>query len=1339
MIKKLLFLGIIIFLFSHIATAQKIYRPPLDPAQELPAWVSLLYAEDPNVAEVDRAYLAYYQAHPFKKTTYTQFYKKWRRAVNDYINEDGFVRHPSLAEKKRLEEEYAAKIALGREQRSGLSTEWECLGPYEMINDAVDGTQVPVSWQVNIYSIDQSVSNPDILFAGTEGGEVYKTTDKGLHWSPVSRSLDLGAVLAIAIDPSDPETVFAGDGSRVYKTSDGGNTWTMVFEFSGFEVNDIAVAPNNSNIVLLAGFKGLRRSVDGGNTWTSLYAQACYDLEYKPGDANTVYLLKNNPVAKICEFLKSTDGGTTFTVQGDGWYNSSDPAREDGGARLAVTPADPNRIYAILIGQSKPGDQGYIGLFASEDAGESWTLPNGPVGGPYSNSHPNMAVIDPFTNDESYHQGFYNLSIMASHVDADQVIAGFLSTWKSVNGGVNFTRIGGYGGSLPWMHPDVQEVRTLGNDTWVCTDGGINYSTNFFINHESRKYGITGSDYWGFGQGWNEDVIVGGRYHNGNSAWYQTYESGVHLRLGGAEAPTGYVNPSNGRKTFYSDISGKLLSPLQNTPTTNFFVGKFPNEAYYPVESSEVVYDPRCYNHFYLGNENKFWKTEDNGTSFTLIKAFGTNIEARVTHIEIARSNPAVMYVFQRNASTWNDGFLWKTTDGGLTWSPVSMPAGSKRRIALAVSPEDENMLVLGYADGANGQKVYRTTDGGLTWENWTSSLLDNEAVHTLLFTGGANGAVYLGTSRTVYYRNNDSEDWELYNEGLPYSIYCNILNPFYRDGKLRLGAYSKAFWQVDLKDEFTPVCQPMADKLTSYCPRDSFYFDDYSILKHAGASWLWNFPTGSPATANIRNPVVQFSGTGEHTATLTVTDINGNSHSKSIVLTVLNECTADTIPGFAISLENDGDAAVATDVNGPVLLPATFSAWVRPTGIQVDNAGIVMGKSIAGANYGISVGQNNELTYYWPGGTSGFLSDMYLPVNEWSHVALVVETDTITIYLNGTGVKQVSFPLGIQLNNLHIGRFVDNNERNWKGKIDEVAIWKRALSREEIRDLLHLAKNPEADPDLVAYWQFNRPTGIETDRAGIRHLSLQGGAVRVNSGVPIGGGISHRMTINNGGEKIFGPTGLTMYFSNTGNFPNGEVVVTRINLQPDVAPEPEHPNSRSYWAVNNYGQNSLGAVTDIRLEGLGDIPAGTDQNDISLYLRGWNEDGPLWGEWTSAEELTTGADGSASFGDIEFLGQLIVVNKGLGVAAQQPGQTEYLPQPVLLYPNPVPANGNIFIKTNLAEPVQLKIWNAQGSSVYSGLVQDGDKVNTKGWVAGAYFYEVVTANKRWTGVMSCE
>lgn len=918
MFKQLLTLSLGLLLailwFATPLNAQKIYKPYISHREVLPEWVSLMYAPNPNVWAVDNARLDYYRTHPFQKTAHTQYYKRWRRAVAPYIDGQGYVQMPTIGERSVANLEYAerrraASTPNANGQRQLLSGIWECIGPFETFQAMQnDGTQRPWSDQANIYSLDQSLSNTDVLFCGTETGMIFKTTDKGLHWASVSHNLALGGVTAVKIHPTNPNIVLAGDNSHLIQSTDGGLNWTTLL--NNVEVNDIGIQPSNPQVILVATQQGLYRSSNGGSNFTNLYAQKTYDIEFKPNDATVVYMVKNNPAQNRCEFFKSTDSGASFTLQSSGWFNGTDPNRDDAGARLTVTPADPNRIYAILIGQAKDGDNGFIGVYRSNDAGNTWTLPNSPAGGPYNAAtHPCLTTFNPDGAD-SYHQGYYNLAIGASHNNADILYLGCLNSWRSTDGGATFEWLGGYGGTRN-IHPDVQDIKIYGNDIWISTDGGIDYSSDEMSTNLPFNNGIYASDYWGFGSGWNNDVLAGGRYHNGNAAFYETYPAGKFIALGGGEASTGYVNPGENRRVYHSDIGGTEIGETFTSPLDWFGVGLFPNEAYYPAESSEMEFSPLCYNHWYVGKDNNLWRTTDGGSNFDLLYTFGTSANSQVKQIEVSRSNPNVLYAFQQPASG-SVGKLWRSSDGGTTWTQTTLPTGNSRVCTISLSPLDENLLWIGFTYGGNGSKVFKTSDGGTTWSNITTALLNGENIHALMHQGGTDGGVYAGTQHAVYYRNNALSDWVLYADGLPTVISTDILRPFYKNNKIRTASYGKGIWQCDLYEPSTPIAQPMANKLISYCPSDSIQFEDYSMLDHTNATWAWQFEGGNPATSNLRNPLVNYPNAGTFDVTLTVTNDNG-SYTK----TVLDMITIAPNPGNPLPInENFEGTLVLTPVN---------------------------------------------------------------------------------------------------------------------------------------------------------------------------------------------------------------------------------------------------------------------------------------------------------------------------------------------------------------------------------------------------------------------------------------
>ena len=866
-----------LLLFSTAAVAQQMQKPSTTTIAELPQWAQLMYSENPNVYRVSQAYQDYYRTHNFEKNYHTQYYKRWMRQNQYFTDELGLITTPNQVQLQNEDALYFKK------QNTIKSSNWSIVGPITTYQEGL----AQGSGQTNVYSFDQCTAQTNVCYCGTEPGEVYKSTNGGLNWTLMSKTIDFGSgVTAIEVHPLDPNMVIAGGNKGLFLSNDGGLTWTNTLPSSGLNVNEIYILPSNPNLVLAATDKGLYRSTDAAQNWTQLFTQKTYDIKQKPGSSQTLYLLKNNPSLIKCEFFVSTDAGLSWTLQDAGWYNSTDPARIDGGGRLAVSDADPEVIYAYLIGDSKPNDFGYIGVYRSNDSGQSWVLPNGPVGGPYSPAHPNLAMGSPTWN---YHQGFYNCAIVANPNNANELLIGGLNLYRSSDGAGSFAAVSGYVGGPLSLHVDNQDFRVIGNHTWVTTDGGIYHSTDFVTTQpDFYMSGVHGSDYWGFDNGWNEDVLVGGLYHNGNLAYHENYGAGNFLELGGGEAPTGYVNPGDNKLTYYSDVDGKRIPSTLDGVIQNASFGIDPNESYWAAESTELVFHPNCYSIAYTGKDHQLYRTNDKGASFELIQTFGSNPNARINYIEIATDNPQVIYLNQKAASG-GTGKLWKTTDAGLTWSQLSIPSGNSSRMLLALNPTNAQELWLAYPSGANGFKVYKTTNGGGSWTNLTTSLLNNESVQALVHIAGTDGGIYVATNKAVYYRNNQT-DFTIENNGLPLFTNGNILKPFYRDQKIRLATYGKGIYESNLVENPSEVIARITvDKLsqTAVCAIDSFYFDDYSFLSHQGASWQWTFPTGSPSSSTLRNPAVYFQNPGQHLAILQVTDGNGQTDTDSLYVTL--------------------------------------------------------------------------------------------------------------------------------------------------------------------------------------------------------------------------------------------------------------------------------------------------------------------------------------------------------------------------------------------------------------------------------------------------------------------
>ncbi len=1217
---KKIFLLSFVLLNALCIFAQR-FAPVAPPTitSEMPSWAKHFYEKknvfELNVQTIDTAYDNYYKTHKFEKNNWTKYYKRWRRGVDSYIKSDGSIVRPTDAEIEALHADYQANMKKSTGERSST---WQLVGPVKthwLKNDNVAQPECP--WQANIYAFDISVSNPSILYAATETGAMYKTTDKGLNWTQTGADFFLETMGAVAINPISPDTVYVGN-DKIYMTTNGGTSWQTSYNVGGLEINDIKVNPTNTGSVLAGGKSGLYRRNASTGVWSQVFSNKTYDIAYKPSSGSIVYALRNN--GTTCEFMKSTDGGANFTVRSTGWVTGL----TDEGGRMSVTTIDANKVYVVLLTGSGPR------VLRSDDAGETWTITasgNGTV----------LAM--------SNGQGYYDLSIVASQTVNNQVIVATTTAYKSIDGGVNYTTTGGYSGSFE-VHPDIQEMQAVGGDTWIVTDGGLTYSTDFFTsNGTTRMKGVNASDFWGFDQGWNENSVCGGRYHNGNSAWYEGYPVGQFFRMGGGEAPTGYINPSNARMCYFSDLGGKgkllptTFGGLVTTVTTNLM----PNETYFTMQTGEIEWDPRNYNVYYVGSGASVMKTVDGGlNSSTLFTS--PDAGAVIEHVRVSRANPDVIYATQRS-NTLYDGKIWKTTNGGGIWTACALTptsSGGDRRVStITVSATNSSTLWVVNRNGDDGEKIYKSTNGGMSWNSLNTSTLNGAKIGDIANIIGTDYVVIVCDNARIYYGNGSG--WTVYNTGLPLNTNAFRVKPFYRDNKLRI-ASNQGIYEADIPVTVPSSPQIMVDKFTTPCSRDTFYFDSYSVAA-AGATYNWTFPSATyVSSTTVRNPKVVYGAAGSYSATLSV---NGVSQTLTNLVSINGTaCDIDTTIGKSLDLTAAGNLINIPKI--PSFAGATsfsVSAWVKPMANQQSFTEIV---SSHGSNVGFAFGfafmgytANTNLTFYWTGVPYQLTTTHTLPINEWSHIALTITPTLATIYVNGKPWTRAGSYSGFDFSNVPFDvAYGDLGQGgNFNGHIEELKFYNYALSQTEVREKIHLLRSG-VETGLITHYQFNETSGnIVYDKVGTAHGTIAGTFARPTSTVPAATGKSALLTVNSAGVKNFGNTGVSLTFP-TGTYPNGEVGAYRLFANPDQLPSTTAIPNNAYWIVRNFGTNAtFTALTgaSFTAENINPTFVGNPQS-VSLFKRNSNAEGATWGtqigtaSTVTANKVTFGAVGITSF-----------------------------------------------------------------------------------------------------------
>lgn len=1241
---KPLFLAAIMLGFIVNVDAQLENKYSSDPA--LPHWASLMYVEHPDWGAVMDAFHLYYESHSFEKNSHTQYLKRMLREQETYHYQFTDPRLDEDAQSRLRDQERVYQQ--NYDQQSAARNGWTSLGPWDWDHDAAARSYAPGA--AHVYTIEQCSANGSVLYAGTATAGLWKSTNGGGSWTNVTKDLMVNYVYAVEMNPGDCNEVFASMMNGIYKSTDGGSNWAQTgnasFQSLSLDVKDIKFLPGSNSILFAATNNGFYRSSNNGGDWTQIMSGAFQEIEFHPGNSAIVYTILQS--GDLTRFYKSTDSGLSFTHQPSGWPVPAAGA-ENKRAEIAVTPAAPDKVYALLTGAIN-GGSGLYGVYVSSDAGQSWSFNCcGPQpGGPASVDNINMMGWSDIGTDNGG-QYYYDLALAVSPTDANKVFVGGVNLWVSEDGGSTFTC------PAKWSHPhkanyvhaDIHDINFYpSGDLWVANDGGIFHSTDNGNSFNRSIYGISGSDFWGFGVGFNNDeLMVGGAYHNGTLLKNGNVYINDWICTDGGDGVGGAVNPILDDQV-YSNYNIKTMSSSRTqSPATRGYALQ-PSWTYITGQFSQIEFAGDNYSVHYFGNGNSLYKTEDDNRTVSALHDFGEE----VTDVEVSWTNPQVMYVATW-PGYWSRKKLYRSSNGGISWTEIT-PSGNVFSSGLdipfdvEVSYEDENRIWLARVGRQSGdqRKVFRSDDGGQTWTNITNAALSGEVLTNIISQRGSNDDLYLGTTRTVYHANGGGSNWTLFSTGLPASTRSRQLAISYRNNKL-INASNRSVWITDLAQNSSIQAQIAVDKYYSGCARDTFKFADHSTAPE-NSSFQWSFPGASwVSSTTSRNPKVVYGQSGTYNVSLSV---GGNTQTLNDFIEVGDGCSPDPFAGNALESVNSRQHFLSDNSLNISSNTMTLMAWVKPDGIQDGYTGIIFTDGDAA---GLNFRNNNEIGYHWPGGSThwAWSSGLYAPADEWSFVAMVITPNDVTFYLNEQKVVR-NFGSPISLSNwqrFRVGSYAGWGSRNFKGLIDEAIIWNRALSQDEIRDWRHLTKHKQAtasdplyDQDMLVYLQFNESGEKIFDRKGANHGTLSGDAQLVNSTVPIGDGSSHRLMVNSGGSYNFSDEQLSLTFPAAGPYPDEELVVTRLTNAPTDLPANAF-HSNHYWIVNNYGNANFNELEELSFQGLSGINGTMTANPeiFTLNKRPSNADGSNWGAFIDQ------ADAAQTNGTVRF-------NAGNGVTS---------------------------------------------------------------------------------------
>ncbi|MBS0195877.1 MAG: hypothetical protein JSR77_03885 [Planctomycetes bacterium] len=613
-----------------------------------------------------------------------------------------------------------------------------------------------------------SATDANLYYVTGADGGVWRTRDGGATWTALTDFLPTTAMGAVLIDPTQPNTVYAGSGegnfanhSRpgvgVFKSIDGGDNWTQsgATEFSGRCISRLAMnaaaTPRLFAAVTRAGgfptraaakghpgangARGLWASDNRGATWTRLTGLPDLDITdvaVEPGSATVVYAGVSDIFGSADNGVwKSTNAGATWSKLTTGLPASASVGR----VGLGVSAANPARVYAYIAlpADATGGGSTTVGVYRSSDRGATWTA--GSIGS---------------GSQATY--GWYFAAVGVNPTNADDVYFGGLDLVRSTNGATTTATV-----NIP--HPDVHALAFDASGRLVVgCDGGVYRRQG--TTWATLNTGLTLTQcYAGLStHPTNDEIMLVGLQDNGCVLRQSNTTVWTHVTGGdGGFTQTNQLDPtvlytqSQGAGVLYRSTNGVSFSGLST--------GISGRAAFY----SPYTLDPSDPRRMLYATE-ALWLSTNGGDSFTRLSADVTGGgAAAIRTLAIAPSDPMVVYV------ATNDGRVLRSGNGGANFTLIRTGNPGWPRITreLFVDPLDAGTLYLAAAAYGTTQ-VLRTRDSGANWEALDAGLPDIPVNTVAADTSVYPARILAGTEAGVYASDDDGATWSRYGMGMP-------------------------------------------------------------------------------------------------------------------------------------------------------------------------------------------------------------------------------------------------------------------------------------------------------------------------------------------------------------------------------------------------------------------------------------------------------------------------------------------------------------------------------------------------------------------------------------------
>jgi photosystem II stability/assembly factor-like uncharacterized protein len=620
---------------------------------------------------------------------------------------------------------------------------WTSIGPAPIT--PAPATSGPIS------SIAIDPGNSNVIYVGAAIGGVWKSSNGGSSWTPLTDTQCSTAIASIAIDPLDTRIIYAGTGERHFaadsyygcgllKSTDGGASWTQVgatqFDAAtgAARIHRIAVHPTTAGIVLVATDFGLFRTTDAGVSFTLVQAGSVSDVAFDPRNPTIAHAAVGGVSGGGGNGVyKSTNSGAAFTGPLRGGFPSSDVGR----ISMAIAPSNPLVLYAA-VHSSDLGKFGSLrGIFKTADGGMSWTA---------------VAATGASCN----FQCWYGTVLVVDPIDPETVYFGAEHLFRSTDGGTSFFEVTrtmhGNQHAIAFL-PGTRTTILAGNDGGIfkSSDGGATWfslNANLEITRFHPGVSLHPTD---------PNIALGGTQGShtlqftGADTWLTMPFKGV----GGCDGGFTLIAAAQFAQCEWQ--AGALLSGPRRLDGLLFervVAGININDDGLFVPP--LVGSPSSAPTLYFGL-TRLYKSVNSGERWSALADLGGNITA----IAEAPGDARVVYA---GTST---GAVRVSRDGGTRFAPQGSGLPARVPTDFAIHPGDPATAYV-VLSGFGAGHVFKTTNAGATWTDISGNLPDVPANAIVIDPAAPTTGLLVATDLGVYLGGNGGANWTPFNAGLP-------------------------------------------------------------------------------------------------------------------------------------------------------------------------------------------------------------------------------------------------------------------------------------------------------------------------------------------------------------------------------------------------------------------------------------------------------------------------------------------------------------------------------------------------------------------------------------------